>query len=206
MTLTTWLTDYVFTPLRMAMREWGDIGLVISLTINMVLIGLWHGFRWNFALFGVIHAMYLSIDALSMRRRKKYYKTHRGVDRLTTWVGPVVTFHLVAIAFVFFRGDDVGSIFYFLSHLGKGIGTVSAHFSAFWDGWGRGVLVGLGGYAVLETADYIRRRDPRGEMSPLLPRWGRWSVYSCTLITVVLLVLLLLAGGQSRSPFLYAIF
>src|SRR5262249_11783766 len=47
MSLTTWLGDYVFTPLRMAMRNWGDFGLVIAIAINMLAIGVWHGARWT---------------------------------------------------------------------------------------------------------------------------------------------------------------
>src|SRR5258708_1088846 len=61
-TLTLWLTAYVFTPLRMATRNLGEAGLVTSLVVNMVLIGLWHGFRWNFAIFGLVHAVFLAVD------------------------------------------------------------------------------------------------------------------------------------------------
>jgi hypothetical protein len=48
MSLTRRRTDYVFTPLRMEMRNLGKLGLAVSITINMVLIGLWHGFNIGF--------------------------------------------------------------------------------------------------------------------------------------------------------------
>ncbi|MGH3056472.1 MAG: MBOAT family O-acyltransferase, partial [Gaiellaceae bacterium] len=47
MTLTSWIGDYIFTPLRMGLRGWGQAGLVASLAINMVAIGVWHGPRWT---------------------------------------------------------------------------------------------------------------------------------------------------------------
>jgi D-alanyl-lipoteichoic acid acyltransferase DltB (MBOAT superfamily) len=48
MSLTSWLVDYVFTPLRFQLRYWGQSGLLMSLMTNMVLIGIWHGFTWTF--------------------------------------------------------------------------------------------------------------------------------------------------------------
>lgn len=103
MSLTGWLRDYVFMPLRMALREWGNYGLVLSLTINMMLIALWHGFSSSFLVFGLIHSTYLIVDTLSWPYRKRYYKTHTLAAKVAALVGPVFTYHLVAIANVFFR-------------------------------------------------------------------------------------------------------
>ena len=205
-TLTTWLTDYVFTPLRMATRSAGDAGLVFSLTVNMVLIGIWHGFQWRFALFGLVHAVYLSIDALSQRARKKFYKKNPVADKLTDWVGPLITFHLVAIAFVFFRGENLATIFYFLGHLGQGLTDQSLDFKKLMITSGQLILCGLAGYVIMEIADVLRRRNVDGELVVRLPRYARWSVYSCTAVLACLVILLLLASGDKRSPFLYAVF
>src|SRR6202035_465278 len=60
MSLTTWLADYVFMPLRMAARGAGSLGLVFSITVNMVAIGLWHGLTTSYLAFGVVHSAYLS--------------------------------------------------------------------------------------------------------------------------------------------------
>ncbi len=110
------------------------------------------------------------------------------------------------MAFVFFRGANLGDIFYILGHLGQGLGAPSAEFQTFLDASARSIGVGVAGYALMEVADWFRRRNREGEMVASLPRWGRWSVYSCTAVTVAFVVLLLLAGGGNRSPFLYAIF
>jgi alginate O-acetyltransferase complex protein AlgI len=210
-TLTTWLTDYVFTPLRMSTRTLGDAGLMLCLLVNMVLIGVWHGFRWSFALFGVVHAIYLSADALTARMRKRYYKAHPRFDTLTNWVGPVVTFHLVAIAFVFFRGASVNDIFYFLNHLFYQTGLfsqtgASAAFSALVEENRTSILTGLIGYALIEMADYVRRRYRDHNIVGTLPRWGRWSVYACTAATAAFAVLLMPGSEGNSNPFLYAIF
>ena len=84
---------------------------------------MWHGFQWTFALFGVVHAVYLSVDALRQKARKRLYKRSPAADRLTDWIGPLVTFHLIAVAFVFFRADS------------PAVGAVRALFSHLFDGW-----------------------------------------------------------------------
>ena len=45
MSLTSWLTDYVYTPLRHVLRNQGNVGLVVAILANMVAVGGWHGER-----------------------------------------------------------------------------------------------------------------------------------------------------------------
>jgi len=62
MTLTQWFRTYFFNPitrfLRTSKRTLSP-GLIILLTqvSTMLLIGLWHGITWNFALWGVWHGL-----------------------------------------------------------------------------------------------------------------------------------------------------
>jgi D-alanyl-lipoteichoic acid acyltransferase DltB (MBOAT superfamily) len=67
MTLTNWLKDYVFTPLRMATRAAGTWGLAFSLMVTMILIGLWHNLSWTFFIFGAMHGIFLTVDFLTAR-------------------------------------------------------------------------------------------------------------------------------------------
>jgi alginate O-acetyltransferase complex protein AlgI len=205
-TLTQWLVDYVFTPLCMETRNLGKAGLVLSIFVNMVLIGLWHGFLAAFAAFGLIHAVYLSIDALTTKTRKRYYKQHPGAKRLAKWIGPVLTFHLVGVPFVFFRAESVTGACYLLTHLLQGISGLSTDFSTLWLLHGTAILAGVWGYAVAELADWYRRHNRHGELVFALPRWGRWSVYTSTATCSVILLLLIAGETTGASPFLYAIF
>ena len=205
-TLTTWLTDYVFTPLRMATRDWGNAGLVLSLSINMTLIGAWHGFRWGYVLFGLVHALYLSVDALTQRARKRYYKAHPGMNRLTDWLGPVVVFHLAAAAFVVFRAQTTHDAFYVLTHPANGLAAPSLEFLKMSQANVVALIAGLVGYALIEAADWARRRNQQNSPAVAWPRWGRWSLYSCTVVTVAVMILLLMGGHASQNPFIYEIF
>jgi hypothetical protein len=204
-TLSTWLMDYVFTPLRMWTRTIGNAGLVCSLFVTMALIGIWHGFRWGFLVFGLLHAVYLSVDALTLRARKKYYQAHPAADRLTTWLGPLLMFHLTATGFVVFRAASLGDALYMLAHLFDGLGAPAPAFLELVRMSIAGIAASVAGYVLIEIADYLRRHNQHNELLVRLPRWGRWSVYSCTVATVVVMILLMYQN-VGYSPFLYEIF
>ena len=71
MSLTLWLTDYLFTPLSLSLRDYGEAGLISAICLNMIIIGLWHGFTVNFLAFGALHAVFLSTTVLILARRKR---------------------------------------------------------------------------------------------------------------------------------------
>jgi hypothetical protein len=148
----------------------------------------------------------LSVDALTQKARKRWYKTHPAADRITDWLGPVVTFHLVAVAFVFFRAGSVATVGAFARHLFDGIGTLSPEFLGIIGEPGEFFSRLAGAYLLMEVADALRRRYWSHADAPAVPRWARWSLCSCAVLTVLLTVCLLLTSHQESSPFLYAIF
>ena len=64
MSLTSWVTDYLFTPLSMSLRDLGQAGLVLCVMLNMLIIGLWHGLTLNFLVFGLMQGVLVSVTAL----------------------------------------------------------------------------------------------------------------------------------------------
>ena len=58
--LTSWLTEYVFTPLNFSLRKLGKTGLIISILINFTICGIWHGANWTYILLVLYMAVYLS--------------------------------------------------------------------------------------------------------------------------------------------------
>ena len=58
MSLTSWLTDYVFMPLNIKLRNWGTNGTISAIMLNMIFIGMWHGADWTFLLFGIYHGLW----------------------------------------------------------------------------------------------------------------------------------------------------
>ena len=206
MTLTSLLTDYVFTPLQMGLRSLGTIGLVISVFATMELIGLWHGLRWTYVLFGTVQGCYVAIDALTLRARKRYYKAHPAVQRLTVWVGPLLTFHLIAASFVLFRAESVADAFYLLGHLGSGITTQSVAFSALMAKEFNAIVFAAVAYVVIELVEYLQRRGRGAALISDMRPWARWIVYSCATVTVSSMILLLVGTQVRHVTFVYQMF
>ena len=73
MSLTSWLTDYVFIPLNIKFRKLGVNGTIIAIMLNMTFIGMWHGANWTFLLFGIYHGLWyipLMVSGQFFKKRK----------------------------------------------------------------------------------------------------------------------------------------
>lgn len=123
-TLTQWVTDYVFKPLTVSFRDWGKWGLYLATLINFILIGAWHGANWTFVLFGVYHGTLLIIVLALEKRRKKLEKKH-GLKKneLYKWSRRFLTFILCAIGAVLWRSASVGEFFGIILQTGTGFGS-----------------------------------------------------------------------------------
>jgi alginate O-acetyltransferase complex protein AlgI len=107
MSLTSWVTDYLFTPLSMSLRGLGQIGLVLCIMLNMLIIGLWHGFTLNFLVFGVLQGMLVSVTALIvMSRRRAGAKPTSG--RWLAVAGMFLTFTLLSLSTIFWHSATLG--------------------------------------------------------------------------------------------------
>lgn len=195
MSLTHWLTDYVFTPLRMSTRNMGTWGLVLSIVVNMTLIGLWHGIGIGFLIFGLVHSAFLIVDSLTSSWRRKYYRRHPAADRVTNLIGPIFVFCMVAFALVFFRAVTMPNIAYQMRHLGDGLSAPIASVCKLYYDYSR-LLFGLTGLVTagalgLELLDYLRKRSERAARSipsfSALPVLLRWLIYYAGIAVAVTL-------------------
>ena len=208
MSLTTWLADYVFTPLRMATRAFGTSGLVFSIVVNMVAIGIWHGLTWGYLVFGLVNAVYLVLDALTSRKRANFFKSRPGFNRLGSWLGWLLTIHLVFIAMVFFRARSVADAIWLLGHAASQFGRGKHELSLLMTAAGmRALLMGLAGYAVLELAERYRPDQWWLRFEANSPRWVQWPVrFLVATCVVVALFLLTVRSANHASAFLYQVF
>lgn len=206
MSLTNWLADYVFTPLRMATRSAGQAGLALSIALNMLSVGLWHGFTWGYLVFGALNAAYLIADVFTARGRAAFLKLHPALDRLGSWTGWLLTMHLFFVAMVFFRARSVHDAAWVLSHLASGLGDFRLQLAHLAGGFNV-LLLGLAGYAVLEFAERFRPDLWWHRVETSTPVWVQWPVRGAIAIGIIggLFLLTVRPGGQ-ESTFLYQVF
>lgn len=108
MTLSTWARNYVFTPLSRTLmgnrvKLAPNMIVLIAQVATMVTIGLWHGITLNFVLWGLWHGIGLWIHKLYTDRTRAYYQ---GLEpqqrRIANWIGVLITFHFVALGWLWF--------------------------------------------------------------------------------------------------------
>jgi alginate O-acetyltransferase complex protein AlgI len=110
MTLSRWLRDYLYIPLGGSRKGRGKT--YRNLMVTMLLGGLWHGASWTFVLWGGIHGSALSAERFARERFPGF--------RLPVWAAWLITFHVVCVAWVFFRAPDLHTAFGVLGGLGLG--------------------------------------------------------------------------------------
>jgi alginate O-acetyltransferase complex protein AlgI len=106
--LTSWLTEYVFTPLSITFRDYGKFGLALAIMINFTLVGIWHGANWTFVLFGFIHGCYfipLIIKGTLYKKAKP--SANKMLPTFREFTNMLGTFILVVLAEIMFRADSV---------------------------------------------------------------------------------------------------
>jgi D-alanyl-lipoteichoic acid acyltransferase DltB (MBOAT superfamily) len=109
--LTTWMMEYVFTPLSFLLREKGRTGLAISILATFLAVGIWHGANWTFIIFGLLQGLYFlplvfkgtllrSIPLPNVRNKRFAKSRHIGAM--------IGMFVLMSITFVLVRAPTLG--------------------------------------------------------------------------------------------------
>lgn len=117
-TLTKWFTDYIYVPIVKGTNR-GPIGRALALFITMILIGLWHGANWTFAVFGLIGAIFISLERIRIPFKNKNYSLTEFLNKAPRPVSLLYISILIIIHCVFFRAQDVPtalSILYKIIH------------------------------------------------------------------------------------------
>lgn len=106
--LGSWFRDYVYIPLGGNRK--GQKRQLLNILIVWMLTGFWHGAAWNFILWGLYFALFLTIEKLWLLKLLKgsLFWPH------------VYTLFLVMISFVIFNGESMGQV---LSDLAGLVGT-----------------------------------------------------------------------------------
>lgn len=99
--LSSWLRDYIYTPLAFSKRNWGDGGVVFALMVTFFLCGLWHGAGIFFIMWGLYHGLLLTvyrfipIDQFLIQKWGRFGKV----------VAIFLMFQLTSLGWLFFRSN-----------------------------------------------------------------------------------------------------
>jgi D-alanyl-lipoteichoic acid acyltransferase DltB (MBOAT superfamily) len=181
--LSTWLRDYLYVALGGNRK--GKLATYGNLMITMLLGGLWHGANWTFVVWGGLHGLFLTVHRRFGRRD--------AVERAPTFrlrdVLPALgTFHLVCLAWVFFRAETFHQAFNLL------VGIAS--FRGLFEWTDAFTTLALGGTIML-AIDLIQRN--RHSETAIL----EWSPPARGLVYATFVVLIIMFSGGTPVPFIY---
>ena len=117
--LSGWLTEFIFSPVSMALRRHGTAAVLAATWATFAASGLWHGTGWTYVWWGAIHASGWSVWVLTKPWRK-IVKTRYGKQCWPQWVAIFLTFHWVCLGYVFFRAPTSQAALDQISQLFRG--------------------------------------------------------------------------------------
>ena len=192
--LTSWVTDYVFMPLNMMFRNMGKFGIILAILINMLIVGMWHEANWTCFFYGLYHGL-LFIPLIlsgSFYKREKCQVTRWGLPKPGDFGKMLLTFVLVTISFIIFRADNIGQAWSFASSIvGRSLFTmpyltkVSFYLPLF------------ACILLLFIVEWVQREKEHGlDLSSIQQHWIKFSIY------FILLLLVFGLGGKAQT-FIY---
>lgn len=181
--LGNWLRDYLYISL--GGNQKGEKRTYLNLIITMLLGGLWHGANMTFVVWGLIHGCWL---ALERRLKANSAPTSTKPSMLRALGARIFVFHMVCLAWIFFRADSVGGALQFLEGLThSGSFTAIAPFA--------GVIAILS--AALLTLDLLEASRDEDALASKGPAWLQ------ALVVIVFLVGVILFSANSTNAFIY---
>ncbi len=102
--LSTWFRDYLYIPLG------GNRVSGVRWTANIIIVfglsGLWHGAQWTYAIWGLIHGLGVVVETLLGKLLLRLDASGKFMVQ-SRWLRCLLTFHIVLLAWVFFRAESL---------------------------------------------------------------------------------------------------
>lgn len=114
--LTSWVTEYVFTPLSIAFRDYNRPGLILAILIDFIIIGLWHGANWTYVLFGFLHGcFFIPLIIKGTINKKKKIAKDKLLPTFREFKNVLATFLFLMLTFIIFRSESIEQAYHYFS-------------------------------------------------------------------------------------------
>jgi alginate O-acetyltransferase complex protein AlgI len=105
--LLSWLRDYVFIPLRTALRRNPSTAIIIALLVSFTLSGVWHGAEATFVVFGFLQGTLVVVSTLTLSARTRFFGRTPLPKRVVDIGRVFATFSLITLSFILFRAASL---------------------------------------------------------------------------------------------------
>jgi alginate O-acetyltransferase complex protein AlgI len=189
--LISWLTDYVYTPLSFRFRKYKVWGIVTALMLTFLISGIWHGATFTFIIWGLLQGTFLSIEAFTNKKRTDFERKYNLSNKTMYIFGCLVTtFVLFASSQIFGRAASIDDAFMVYRKIFSELGSPYLDYTT--------LAYSFIGIAVLMIKDFKDEFYP-GRLSFFSNRkaWVRYWTY----LSIIFIIILF--GVFDGSSFIY---
>jgi len=189
--LSTWFRDYLYIPLggnRTRSNRW-YINILSVFTVS----GLWHGANWTFVVWGMLHGVYYILERIFAGPVAWLCSAFGVRGQLLKWIKILITFHLVTLAWVFFKAHSVTDALHVIrgifTSLGGPLYLGPSQLTTF---------IGAGLILLLIAIQFLQYRGlvPLSRAERRFPIYIRWPVYAAMIFGISIF-------GISSNEFIY---
>jgi hypothetical protein len=149
-----------------------------NLLIVFLVSGLWHGANWTFIVWGLLHGIFFIAPlAWSNARQGSRELTFAEQPWWQRALKMILTFHLVCVAWVFFRAESIGDAWLIITKIFQSV--VSLEFA------GPATTKPLPWIALLLGVEWLAKNHEHGLNKLPLPKPVRWGFYYAMVLAVL---------------------
>ncbi len=186
--LSSWVRDYVNTPLQYKLRGIGRVGILLAALVTFQIIGIWHGANWNFVVFGLLQAAAILWELSTTNLRSRVRKYFPGI--LGNAISNILVMGFFVFCFILFRARNINDVVYIVSHLGLSP-------SGFYWGSKQLLIYSLIGTGMIWLLEVIKGDELLPSFIASKRLMIRWSFY------IVCTLLIVLIGSLNSENFIY---
>jgi D-alanyl-lipoteichoic acid acyltransferase DltB (MBOAT superfamily) len=198
--LGRWFRDYLYKPLGGSRA--GAVRHYLNLMLVFLASGLWHaglgyGVGWTFLVWGALNGVY---QWAGLATRPAWLRLGAALPRVRDSAAwhvwrVLVTFHLIAFAWIFFRAKSLGDGWLVVKKIGTNLVEMPALLARF--PFTADHALGAALIALLVAVEIVDERRPVFERLAAAPRVVRWGVAYAAIFALLLL------GRWQATEFIY---
>lgn len=190
--LINWCKEFIFIRLVHNKLKLGIWASVYAVFITFLIIGIWHGPRWNFIILGLLQGVVVNYEYFTRRFRSNI--GGKLPKKLVLYSSYLMVYIFFGLTLVFFNAVEVSDAAYFISHLFKDIDITDLSLM-YLNNFDKAIVL-IGTFLVL----IVEFRQENGkdvfERIILWPRWARYAFY-------YILIFFVIYFGSSSQEFVY---
>lgn len=188
---STWLRDYIFSPLQLKYRYYKKWGNLFAIIITFSICGLWHGASWNFILWGFLHGVLLSFPVFFKNSSLNVWSSNSSLKKFK-FGSILTTYFLVSVLWVLFRSENVENVTIIFNQI---LTFTGGEFIL------RFTKITLSYYLVSFLLDFFEiKLNTDNILSKIKPAYS----FGISLVTLIMIISYLITSD--KSPFIYARF